>query len=1098
MLGPSEFNPSLHPHGPGGRFRETTGGLPNLPSLPGPGLPGGGDDVKPLRLYHGTNQEFGKFSMAHAASGADSGDRFSDLGVFFTPDRRLARVFGRNVVSADVTIRKPLHVDLEDLYGWDDNAGELKLKVDPSELRQQAIRQGHDAVVIDPVSSSLDEQWGLGGEFDHPQYALLDPRNARIVKDDAPLREAARKVPMLGPSLHSKFTPSLHPHGAKGQFRETTGGMPSVPSPARPGVPGRGVPEVPRVPAPGGRKGPTPLPIPAPPKEKWIDVGSDVNRAADLLSQGQYVRLDQKREASTLLAELAKRVQSAKAAGKDAPDFDLCRVTVKNTNLFCAESQGIPRIKMPQLSGKPRPGTPAAKLPLDSNGEVDLGPLFRKHLEAEGHKVTDDTVPASHLRASQDQLNGGKVGGMVRVLDAGRKLGEGKPIFVSKDDYIVDGHHRWAAEIGKDLEDGKLGDQRMKVEQVDMNIVELLAAANDYGAKMGLPRVGVNQAFPPLPKDLQVKESAVLLEDWRDFDAARHSHLLGAGRRIRVKIGSRKFEGRIKRRSTGGTFLAEVGGVRHRLRPREIHSIMESDPLLEADVSPGSAMVALFPSPDVAGRLAVPGGEPPEDHHVTLAALGQGPWSRNQLDGVRASVLDAARRQSGPIRGVVSGTGTFTEGDQPVAYYSADCPGLEDFRYRLVSELERRGLPVDRTHTFDPHITAAYGDPPDGWEDGDGPGTDLEFPAVSIVVGGNRYDVPLSVEAPPDAMKPEPDGVQESIGRGGSMGLREDWSEAARRAALEARRAKGRPFTDKLSPAPDVDVDALHRLPDFGKIVTHDGIQVEWVPPSQARYRTGEGSASNEDGYRFIAHGLVRGFVKNAEDVPAKVKEIRDDAGGVVREAREMRESRPGRALSAAELRQRRDAARKQRKGPKELSGARWVRRTRESTARFLAGEGIPHSAGSIEGNLDITSWGPSIGTIDTRTRAEISAALRHLHQKGYVEEVKDRPEDAPPGKLFQITDHGVDWVGTHTEGRLPYWMERARKLNEREFSAGERRKAAGAGAALPDGSFPIHDVRDLQNAVRAVGRADPAKRPAVRAHIKRRARALGVENPLA
>ena len=65
----------------------------------------------------------------------------------------------------------------------------------------------------------------------------------------------------------------------------------------------------------------------------------------------------------------------------------------------------------------------------------------------------------------------------------------------------------------------------------------------------------------------------------------------------------------------------------------------------------------------------------------------------------------------------------------------------------------------------------------------------------------------------------------------------------------------------------------------------------------------------------------------------------------------------------------------------------------------------------------------------------------------------------------------------------------------KREFSAEQRRSAAESGAALPDGSFPIHNKSDLHNAMRAIGRAkDPAK---AKAHIRRRAKALGLSGEL-
>lgn len=59
----------------------------------------------------------------------------------------------------------------------------------------------------------------------------------------------------------------------------------------------------------------------------------------------------------------------------------------------------------------------------------------------------------------------------------------------------------------------------------------------------------------------------------------------------------------------------------------------------------------------------------------------------------------------------------------------------------------------------------------------------------------------------------------------------------------------------------------------------------------------------------------------------------------------------------------------------------------------------------------------------------------------------------------------------------------------KRDFSADQRTQAAASGAAMPDGSFPIKDRGDLENAIRLAGHAkDPAK---AKSHIVARARAL-------
>lgn len=68
-----------------------------------------------------------------------------------------------------------------------------------------------------------------------------------------------------------------------------------------------------------------------------------------------------------------------------------------------------------------------------------------------------------------------------------------------------------------------------------------------------------------------------------------------------------------------------------------------------------------------------------------------------------------------------------------------------------------------------------------------------------------------------------------------------------------------------------------------------------------------------------------------------------------------------------------------------------------------------------------------------------------------------------------------------------------AEGVEGKTFSQGKRKDLADKGHAMPDGSFPIENGADLKNAIQSVGRAsDPA---AAKAHIKKRAKALGLEN---
>ena len=71
-------------------------------------------------------------------------------------------------------------------------------------------------------------------------------------------------------------------------------------------------------------------------------------------------------------------------------------------------------------------------------------------------------------------------------------------------------------------------------------------------------------------------------------------------------------------------------------------------------------------------------------------------------------------------------------------------------------------------------------------------------------------------------------------------------------------------------------------------------------------------------------------------------------------------------------------------------------------------------------------------------------------------------------------------------------------KIFEREFNTKQREKLADKGNALPDGSYPISTKEDLKNAIKAQGRglrnADEKRKRQVHAHIRKRAKDLGVE----
>lgn len=210
---------------------------------------------------------------------------------------------------------------------------------------------------------------------------------------------------------------------------------------------------------------------------------NSVKQAARLIAEGKKVSLRQPRQVSTLLTRLAAMAQDAAARGEKAPNYDLCKVTVRGTNLFCAQNRGVPRIEMPQFKSKPRPGSEADKLPRDKNGEVNGAEAFQQHLARMGVRVTPGTEKAEYLRASQTELIGANVAWMMtnKSYDPARS-----PILVSSDNYVLDGHHNWAATVGRDAMDGRLGDLSMNILRVDMPIDQLLEESKRWTDEFGL------------------------------------------------------------------------------------------------------------------------------------------------------------------------------------------------------------------------------------------------------------------------------------------------------------------------------------------------------------------------------------------------------------------------------------------------------------------------------------------------------------------------------------------------------------------------------------------------------------------------------------
>lgn len=90
--------------------------------------------------------------------------------------------------------------------------------------------------------------------------------------------------------------------------------------------------------------------------------------------------------------------------------------------------------------------------------------------------------------------------------------------------------------------------------------------------------------------------------------------------------------------------------------------------------------------------------------------------------------------------------------------------------------------------------------------------------------------------------------------------------------------------------------------------------------------------------------------------------------------------------------------------------------------------------------------------------------------------------------------DDDADDMGGAPDGDADDVEKAYYDMVEKDFTADQRREYARRGIALPDGSYPIPNREYLGRAIHALGRGTKNPKSKIKAHIMRRARALGAE----
>ena len=129
---------------------------------------------------------------------------------------------------------------------------------------------------------------------------------------------------------------------------------------------------------------------------------------------------------------------------------------------------------------------------------------------------------------------------------------------------------------------------------------------------------------------------------------------------------------------------------------------------VDEDTKKHGVMVALILPTEIGEKIAIEGGESPEDMHITLIYLGDdSDFDASGIEKVKTLVSTLAA-QTNPLQGILGGYGRFSGPEADVFHATVDIPGLSEFRTKLADGIKALGLSFKEDHGFSPHLTLKY------------------------------------------------------------------------------------------------------------------------------------------------------------------------------------------------------------------------------------------------------------------------------------------------------------------------------------------------------------------------------------------------------
>lgn len=581
----------------------------------------------------------------------------------------------------------------------------------------------------------------------------------------------------------------------------------------------------------------------------------------------------------------------------------------------------------------------------------------------------------------------------------------------------------------------------------------------------------------------------------------------------------------------------------------------------EADGPRTSGMVALVPSAADAAKMAVDGGETPEQMHLTLAYLGD--HATDLPEDAKTRLHDAVSSIASvtpPVSARATGHLLFNpdggpDGDRtPCAVYVVGDSPLLSPLHDAVGEHVAQQVGVPQHEPFIPHVTGAY-DRDAGALTYAGP---VGFHALRVAIGDKATDYPLSGDTSDE--NPDKQFDEESNDQTGNTDVRSDARGDGREPVHEEKSmdtenmitlspddlAALREFKAATTAATTAATDAANgkkpnTMTDGSYPINHPG-QLKTAINALT-----SGAVSGAKKHKLQKHVITHANRLNAKNMlPADLKNKKasdipddddDDSGDGKKEIKAApmpvvsgpatpppaANAPPGGGVppvptaspvpsgkrygtpDAGSLPPARDAnGQKAREDVEAVQAYQDLLAGRHENVEPLPTMTTPHLEALARVAYSYNSTDPKVTALRIQIASEL--AKRGLKTTDYGATSAEAAQDASSaqGAGGQATGKAGAASGEASGAAPAGKPAMAGKSSEDEwleykakYSAAQKRAMAKKGHALPDGSFPINDRPDLKSAINLRNHGKGYAKATVYKHIKKNAKRIGATDML-